>query len=98
MMLKPASGFVLALTVAVGMVVTTLSQEERPRDERAPESTACEAARQQRLMSSAQDVEPSLLVQEPSGALGYCSWDCSSCSTTAECRARNAGSCYNICP
>jgi len=104
MMLKPASGFVLALTVAVGMVVTTFPRDEPLAAESAvPASSSCEADKQKLLMSRARsglpgDATPALFSEEPVGLLGYCSYDCSGCSTTAECRARGAGSCYNICP
>lgn len=103
-MMKPASGFLLALTVAVGMVVTTFPPDEPVATESAaPASSACEADKQKLLMSRARgglpgDATPALFSEEPVGLLGYCSYDCSSCSSTAECRARGAGSCYNICP
>lgn len=104
MTLKPAFGFVLALTVAVGMIAATFPQDEPVADDSTtPAASACDADKQKLLMSRARsglplDATPALFSDEPVGLLGYCSYDCSSCSTTAECRARGAGSCYNICP
>ncbi|WP_342375242.1 hypothetical protein NVS55_28600 [Myxococcus stipitatus] len=99
MLLKPVLGFMLALAVMVGMVVTSM-----PSDEQAPPVPgACDADRQTLLMSKLRsgqpaEVTPALFSEEPVGLLGYCSWDCSRCTSTAECRERKAGSCYNVCP
>ncbi|QSQ14113.1 hypothetical protein [Myxococcus landrumensis] len=99
MLLKPVLGFMLALAVMVGMVFTSM-----PRDEEAPSVPgACDADRQTLLLSKVRagqnaEVTPALFSEEPVGLLGYCSRDCSRCVSTAECRERGAGSCYNICP
>ncbi|AGC47072.1 hypothetical protein MYSTI_05796 [Myxococcus stipitatus DSM 14675] len=99
MLLRPVLGFMLALAVMVGMIVISM-----PRDEPAPSApSACDADRQTLLMSKVRagqpaEVTPALFSEEPVGVLGYCSRDCSRCGSTAECRERGAGSCYNICP
>ncbi|MCP3099271.1 hypothetical protein LZ198_10350 [Myxococcus sp. K15C18031901] len=45
---------------------------------------------------SATEVQPVLFSQEPQGLLGYCTVDCSRCSSNQECLSRGAGACTNI--
>lgn len=102
MLLKPVLGFMLALAVMVGMVFLSMPRDEQPGDA-SPTSRACDADRQKVLLSRARsglplEVTPALFSEEPLGIRGYCSYDCSGCSSTADCRANGAGVCMNICP
>lgn len=103
MMPQPVSGFVLSLAVVVGMVFTTLPPDEPVSAEATPSlvDPGCDSDGQEALMSSAggdssTEAPPTLFAQEPRGLLGYCTVDCSRCSTSLECSARGAGACTSI--
>ncbi|QRO00209.1 hypothetical protein JRI60_14895 [Archangium violaceum] len=106
--LKLVSGLVLALTVAVAVPLATNAQVEQSPvapavSQPSSDHSACKADKEKLLMSRAKngiaaDAPVPLFSEEPVGLLGYCSYDCSSCSSSRECAARGAGSCYSICP
>jgi hypothetical protein len=106
--LKLVSGLVLALAVAVAVPMAANSQVEpspaAPTVSRqGADHSACQADKEKLLMSRAKNGIPAdapvpLFSEEPAGLLGYCSYDCSRCSSSTECASRGAGRCYALCP